>query len=970
MTSTRCRCTFAMPLGSIALLASLAATTPATAGLRPAAEAARQELAAVHGDVEVHAHPATGAARFVRLPTGANASVVASAPKGQTATAAVAEASFAFLERHAALFGLRDARRELRAGAAVADRQGGTHVTLRQVQGEVPVFGADLRLHYDRRGRLAAVNGTVVPDLAVPTTPTLARAEAAAAALAAAAARLGVDAAELRASGVELVVHHAGLARGVAAVPRLAWKVEVVGARGGLRAGVGPAAQAVRDWWMVDAHAGDAFDRLPGIHTALRREVYHRELASEALIWKEGDGLPFTALPPDDDQAVNRLLRATGDTYDLFFNLTSGSLQSYDGDSATMKSVHDDARLDGACPNAFWNGESASFCPNTAVDDIVGHEWTHAYTEHSHGLIYLWQQGALNESYSDIFGEVVDLLDGGGTDEPNLPRLPGRCSDREHATLPQLRVVAPAAARETLPVGSFRYLPSLIGKPVSGQLVLVNNPPQPGVRNAPPVVHNACMPLLQPAAVKGRIALVEVDPGCPVEQRLVNLQQAGAIAVVFAFDDDRLARFGDRAPSAKIPGVVLRAKDVARLRPLLGGLRVRLSHQAGTDPSPRWLIGEDDAGPGYPFRDMWNPACVGQASVVDDDRYYCREADGGGVHLNSSVPNRVFATLVDGGRVGNATVPALGLTKAAHVYWRAALLYQGPYTDFDEHALALGEACGDLAAAATNLPRLTDGTPSGEVLTAGDCAAVAKALAAARFERRPCGFEPLLRPTAPPLCAQGAPQTFSSSDFEQGLDGWTVQRRADRPQDPGGTWRPDPWRLADDLPQERPGDAALATYPTACPGGPPGPAGWLTSLTSPEMTIPASGEPRLAFDHWVAVSERLRSAAVLQVSVDGGPFEELPLRAFVFNAPNTLLTDRGFPFGVDGYGWVGQDGGSPGGSWGQTQVDLAGVATPGQRVRVRFALTSRLCSQRTPFEELVRWYVDDVRAFTCAPAAP
>ncbi len=29
---------------------------------------------------------------------------------------------------------------------------------------------------------------------------------------------------------------------------------------------------------------------------------------------------------------------------------------------------------------------------------------------YTHGLIYAFQSGALNESYSDIFGETVDLL--------------------------------------------------------------------------------------------------------------------------------------------------------------------------------------------------------------------------------------------------------------------------------------------------------------------------------------------------------------------------------------------------------------------------------------------------------------------------------------------------------------------------------------------------------------------------------
>ena len=58
-------------------------------------------------------------------------------------------------------------------------------------------------------------------------------------------------------------------------------------------------------------------------------------------------------------------------------------------------------------------------------DDTVAHEWGHAYTDTTHNLIYQWQSGALNESYSDIWGEVVDLLNGRGTDEPGGPRTAG-----------------------------------------------------------------------------------------------------------------------------------------------------------------------------------------------------------------------------------------------------------------------------------------------------------------------------------------------------------------------------------------------------------------------------------------------------------------------------------------------------------------------------------------------------------------
>ena len=76
------------------------------------------------------------------------------------------------------------------------------------------------------------------------------------------------------------------------------------------------------------------------------------------------------------------------------------------------------------CPNAYWNGTSTNYCPIFDADDVVSHEWGHAYTEYTHGLIYAYQSGALNESYSDIFGETMDLLnnvDGSGGNNNTEP---------------------------------------------------------------------------------------------------------------------------------------------------------------------------------------------------------------------------------------------------------------------------------------------------------------------------------------------------------------------------------------------------------------------------------------------------------------------------------------------------------------------------------------------------------------------
>ena len=94
-----------------------------------------------------------------------------------------------------------------------------------------------------------------------------------------------------------------------------------------------------------------------------------------------------------------------------------------------MISINNDPRI--ACPNASWNGSTTNYCDGVSSDDVVAHEWGHAYTEFTSGLIYQWQPGAMNEAYSDIWGETVDLINGRQDDDEGditAPREVGECS--------------------------------------------------------------------------------------------------------------------------------------------------------------------------------------------------------------------------------------------------------------------------------------------------------------------------------------------------------------------------------------------------------------------------------------------------------------------------------------------------------------------------------------------------------------
>jgi bacillolysin len=106
-----------------------------------------------------------------------------------------------------------------------------------------------------------------------------------------------------------------------------------------------------------------------------------------------------------------------GDTYDFYKNRLGRD--SIDGAGMDLRATVRWCPNSTECPyrNAFWNEAQAIFGDGyAATDDIVAHELTHGVTDYESNLKYYYQSGAINESFSDIFGEFVDLTNGKGTD--------------------------------------------------------------------------------------------------------------------------------------------------------------------------------------------------------------------------------------------------------------------------------------------------------------------------------------------------------------------------------------------------------------------------------------------------------------------------------------------------------------------------------------------------------------------------
>ncbi len=390
-----------------------------------------------------------------------------------------------------------------------------------------------------------------------------------------------------------------------------------------------------------------------------------------------------------------------------------------------------------------------------------------------------------------------------------------------------------------------------------------------------------------------------------------------------------------------------------------------LSIRSSCGSSQRWMLGEDAAAFGGAIRDMWDPTCRNDPGKVSDPQYHCFTSDAGGVHTNSGVNNRAFSLLVDGGTFNGYTVNGLGLTKSTHIFGRANFAYLTATSDFAVQADALEMACLDLLG--VDLEGLstveTPAGPSGEKLNMADYAELQKVIAAVELRLYPnCNFIPLLDEDTI-LCFQALPgESIFYEDFEDGLTGWVTDTFDVATE----TWEARSWEAVAMLPDGRLGKAAYAADPINGDclddlqyGG--------LRLESAAIEIPAGimGAVQMAFNHYVA-TEAIWDGANIKYQIDGGAWNMIPANAFLVNAYNGSLTINGNDNPLAGEAaFTGTDGGSVGGTWGISVVDLSMIGIgAGSILKLRFELGVDGCNGRDG------WYLDDIRIYVCEDCQP
>lgn len=364
-------------LSIILVMMVAGSTTAARMSIQQDPTDAQRLVSDSQGEAEITWNPLTNTASFItgRIPIQPRL----------TAESNPEKIALAFIQEYSSLFGVGQTANELKLTRVAQDSLGMYQIDFAQTYKGVSVFNGNIRVHLSQDQKyIVASSNSFIPGLdRVEVQPILS-------------AQSSLETAKnILPNGI--LTNHPGLElypyqwASPDVKVALVWFVE-------LRDDDLPA----RNVYVIDARSGKIIDVLDRLYVERNRETYdaqHRTSLPGTLARAEGD-------EPTGDEDIDHAHDFSGATYDYYF--ATHERDSYDGSGGTIIST---ANYGQSYMNAFWNGVQLVYGDGFPVEDVVAHEITHGVTEHTAGLEYRWQSGALNESISDIFGAMVDRED-------------------------------------------------------------------------------------------------------------------------------------------------------------------------------------------------------------------------------------------------------------------------------------------------------------------------------------------------------------------------------------------------------------------------------------------------------------------------------------------------------------------------------------------------------------------------------
>ena len=319
-----------------------------------------------------------------------------------------------FLERFRAVYRLTDPRGQLVPRRRTTSATG-RHLIFEQIHEGLPVVGSQLAVHLTKTHVIGS-SGRWLAELPLlpPATLTAAQAETVAKAWC---AEQGAPNASILGKS-RLVWFNPSLFGSDLNQTWLVWRVSV----SGLPEGKGGSWST-----LIDAHTGER-RRLLGraqshelpdkgfaVYTANGNTNQTCDVTGTSTEWFDTVGATgYPGFASDAMLEGTNAWRFLHQTYDYFYN-TFGRRSWDDCDMAVEVYTH----ADFANAFFFYGCSILAFGDGFVTDDILTHEFTHGITRFTANLEYVTQSGALNESFSDVFGAMVDT-DGWlhGEDQP------------------------------------------------------------------------------------------------------------------------------------------------------------------------------------------------------------------------------------------------------------------------------------------------------------------------------------------------------------------------------------------------------------------------------------------------------------------------------------------------------------------------------------------------------------------------
>ena len=321
--------------------------------------------------------------------------------------------SRSYLSVYGKHFGLNNEAKQLIASKIKVSKDGRSISRFKQVYNNIPVFGGELVVDVDSKNNLRSINGNIATDINVSSSPSVSPEEAETIALQLTANTYQVFTNTLVASKPELIILNAALAgMNGGNVNLLAWKIVISTIPSAFGAN-----EPINEQVFIDANNKKVINHFNLIADAKNRTTYDFQNRTNSPVLRRSENSTNYG-NIDIDNAHN----FAGDTYDFYKNEHNRDSINNAG-MALISKVHYSS---GYC-NAYWNGFEMTYGDGCFIvtDDVVAHELTHGVTQYESSLIYQGQSGAINEAFSDIWGEFVDLTNNQGTDTNSVRWLMG-----------------------------------------------------------------------------------------------------------------------------------------------------------------------------------------------------------------------------------------------------------------------------------------------------------------------------------------------------------------------------------------------------------------------------------------------------------------------------------------------------------------------------------------------------------------